>query len=30
MVVRSAVVVGVIRDGCLGLDRNEARQNEQR
>jgi len=29
MVVRSAVVVGVIGNGGLGLDRNEARQNEQ-
>jgi hypothetical protein len=29
MVVRSAVVVGVIRNGCLGLNRDEARQNEQ-
>jgi len=29
MVVRSAVMVGVIRDGCLGLHGNEARQNEQ-
>jgi len=29
MVVRSAMVVGVIRDGGLGLNRDEARQNEQ-
>ena len=29
MVVRSAVMVGVICDGCLGLHGNEARQNEQ-
>jgi hypothetical protein len=29
MVVRSAVVVGVIRDSGLGLNRDEARQNEQ-
>jgi len=29
MVVRPAVVVGVIRDSSLGLNGNEARQNEQ-
>jgi hypothetical protein len=29
MVVRSAVVVGVIRDSGLGLNRDEARQDEQ-
>jgi hypothetical protein len=29
MVVRSSVMVGVIRDGGLGLNRDEARQNEQ-
>jgi ABC-type phosphate/phosphonate transport system permease subunit len=29
MVVRSAVVMGMIRNGGLGLDGNEARQNEQ-
>jgi hypothetical protein len=29
MVVRSAVVVGVIRDSGLGLNGDEARQNEQ-
>jgi hypothetical protein len=29
MVVGSAVVVGVIRNGGLGLNRDEARQNEQ-
>jgi len=29
MVVRSAMVVGVIRHGGLGLNRDEARQNEQ-
>jgi hypothetical protein len=30
MVVGSAVVVGVIRNGGLGLNCNKARQNEQR
>jgi len=29
MVVRPAVVVRVVRYGCLGLNRCEARQNEQ-
>jgi hypothetical protein len=29
MVVRSAVVVGMIRNGGLGLHRDEARQNQQ-
>jgi hypothetical protein len=29
MVVRSAMVVGVILNGGLGLNRDEARQNEQ-
>jgi hypothetical protein len=29
MVVRSTMVVGVILNGGLGLNRDEARQNEQ-
>jgi ABC-type phosphate/phosphonate transport system permease subunit len=29
VVIRSAVMVGMIRNGGLGLNRDEARQNEQ-